>query len=75
MLGKTKRYFEVTKVLFKYNLIPELYRDLRKDYISNPECTCTFDLENRQTAVKLRHAFEDLGSDLHQNGADHEQTA
>jgi len=61
MLGKTKRYFEVTKVLFKYNLIPELYRDLRKDYILNPECTCTFDLENRQTAVKLRQAFEELG--------------
>jgi len=61
MLGKTKRYLEVTRVLFKYNLIPELYRDLRTDYISNPECTCTFDLENRQTAVKLRQAFEELG--------------
>lgn len=61
MLGKTKRYLEVTKVLLKYNLIPELYRDLRTNYISNPECTCTFDLENRQTAVKLRQAFEELG--------------
>lgn len=61
MLGKTKRYLEVTRVLLKYNLIPELYRDLRKNYISNPECTCTFDLENRQTAVKLREAFEELG--------------
>jgi ubiquinone biosynthesis protein len=61
MLGKTKRYLEVTRVLFKYNLIPELYRDLRTDYISNPECTCSFDLENRQTAVKLRQAFEELG--------------
>lgn len=61
MLGKTKRYLEVTRVLFKYNLIPELYRDLRTDYISNPECTCAFDVENRQTAVKLRQAFEDLG--------------
>jgi len=61
MLGKTKRYLEVTRVLLKYNLIPELYRDLRTNYISNPECTCTFDLENRQTAVKLREAFEELG--------------
>lgn len=61
MLGKTKRYLEVARVLLKYNLIPELYRDLRTDYISNPECTCTFDLENRQTAVKLRQAFEELG--------------
>ncbi len=61
MLGKTKRYLEVTRVLFKYNLIPELYRDLRTDYISNPECTCAFDVENRQTAVKLRQAFEELG--------------
>jgi ubiquinone biosynthesis protein len=61
MLGKTKRYLEVTRILLKYNLIPELYRDLRTDYISNPECTCAFDLENRQTAVKLRQAFEELG--------------
>ncbi len=61
MLGKIKRYLEVTKVLLKYNLIPELYRDLHTDYISNPDCTCDFDLENRQTAVKLRHAFEELG--------------
>ncbi|WP_292378286.1 ABC1 kinase family protein [Methanosarcina sp. UBA289] len=61
MLGKTKRYLEVTRVLFKYNLIPELYRDLHTDYISNTECTCNFDLENRQTAVKLRQAFEELG--------------
>lgn len=61
MLGKTKRYLEVAKILFKYNLLPELYRDLRTDYISNPECTCTFDLENRQTALKLRQAFEELG--------------
>lgn len=61
MLGKTKRYLEVIKIIFKYNLIPELYRDLHTDYISNTECTCAFDLENRQTAVKLREAFEELG--------------
>ncbi|WP_269848482.1 hypothetical protein [Methanosarcina horonobensis] len=61
MLEKTKRYLEVTRVLLKYNLIPELYRDLRTDYISNTDCTCDFDLENRQTAVKLRQAFEELG--------------
>jgi ubiquinone biosynthesis protein len=61
MLGKTKRYLEVTQVLLKYNLIPELYHDLRTNYISNPDCTCAFDVENRQTAVKLRQAFEELG--------------
>lgn len=61
MLGKTKRYLEITRVLLKYNLIPELYHDLRTDYISNSDCTCTFDLENRETAVKLRQAFEELG--------------
>jgi ubiquinone biosynthesis protein len=61
MLGKTKRYLEVTRVLIKYNLIPELYRDLHTDYISNPECTCAFDIESRQIAVKLRQAFEELG--------------
>ncbi|KKG15079.1 ubiquinone biosynthesis protein [Methanosarcina sp. 2.H.T.1A.6] len=61
MLGKTKRYLEVTRVLLKYNLIPELYRELRTNYISNPDCTCAFDVENRQTAVKLRQAFEELG--------------
>jgi ubiquinone biosynthesis protein len=61
MLGKTKRYLEVARVLLKHNLIQELYRDFRTDYISNPECTCAFDLENRQTAEKLRQAFEELG--------------
>ncbi len=61
MLEKTKRYLDVTRVFIKYNLIPELYRDLHLDYISNPECTCTFDIESRQTAVKLRQAFEELG--------------
>ncbi|AKB22539.1 AarF/ABC1/UbiB kinase family protein [Methanosarcina sp. WH1] len=61
MLEKTKRYLEVTRVLLKYNLIPELYRDLCTNYISNPDCTCDFDVENRQTAVKLRQAFEELG--------------
>ncbi|AAM04741.1 TPA: AarF/ABC1/UbiB kinase family protein [Methanosarcina acetivorans] len=61
MLGKTKRYLEVIKVLLKYNLIPELYRELRTDYISNTDCTCAFDVENRKTAVKLRQAFEELG--------------
>ncbi|WP_440945280.1 ABC1 kinase family protein [Methanosarcina sp. T3] len=61
MLGKTKRYLEVIRVLLKYNLIPELYRELRTDYISNTDCTCAFDVENRQTAVKLRQAFEELG--------------
>ena len=61
MLGKTKRYLEVTRVFLKHNLIPELYQDLRTDYISNSECTCAFDVENRQTAVKLRQAFEEPG--------------
>ena len=61
MLGKTKRYLEVIRVLIKYKLISELYRDLHTDYISNPECTCAFDIESRQTAVKLKQAFEELG--------------
>ncbi len=61
MLGKTNRYLEVTGILIKYNLISELYRDLHADYISNPDCTCAFDIKSRQTAVKLRQAFEELG--------------
>jgi len=61
MLGKTKRYLEVIRVLIKYNLISELYRDLHSDYILNPDCTCAFDIKSRQTAVKLRQAFEELG--------------
>jgi ubiquinone biosynthesis protein len=61
MLEKTKRYLEVTRVFLKYNLIPELYRDLHTNYISNPDCACAFDLEIRHTAVKLRQAFEELG--------------
>ncbi|WP_440956414.1 ABC1 kinase family protein [Methanosarcina sp. Mfa9] len=61
MLGKTKRYLQVTRVILKYNLLLGLYRDLHADYISTPQCTCTYDLENRETAVKLRQAFEELG--------------
>ncbi|MCQ1536721.1 AarF/ABC1/UbiB kinase family protein [Methanosarcina sp. KYL-1] len=61
MLGKTNRYLEVMRVLLKHNLLPELYRDLRTDYISNPECTCAYDQENLETAKKLRQAFEELG--------------
>ncbi len=61
MLGKTRRYFQVLRVLLKYNLLPELYRDLRADYISRPECTCAYDKENLETAKKLRQAFEELG--------------
>ena len=61
MLGKTKRYLEVIRVLIKYNLILELYRDLHSDYISNPDRTCAFDIKSRQTAVKLRQAFEEFG--------------
>jgi ubiquinone biosynthesis protein len=61
MLEKTKRYFEIIRVFLKYNLVTELYRDLRTDYISNADCTCTLDLENKQTAVKLKQAFEELG--------------
>jgi len=61
MLGKTKRYLRVTRVILKHNLLPGLYRDLHANYISTPQCTCSYDLENRETAVKLREAFEELG--------------
>ncbi len=61
MLGKTKRYLQVTRVILKHNLLLGLYSDLHAGYISTPQCTCTYDLENRETAVKLRQAFEELG--------------
>ncbi|HII00153.1 TPA: AarF/ABC1/UbiB kinase family protein [Methanosarcinaceae archaeon] len=61
MLGKTKRYLQVTRVILKYNLLLGLYRDLHAGYISTPQCTCTYDMEDRETAVKLRQAFEELG--------------
>lgn len=45
----------------KYNLFSLLYKDIRKDYISNKKCTCALDLKNRSNAAKLRLAFEELG--------------
>ncbi|MBP2030803.1 ubiquinone biosynthesis protein [Methanohalophilus levihalophilus] len=61
MLEKTKRYFVISKVFFKYNLFSLLYKDIHRDYISNKQCTCALDLEDRSHAVKLKLAFEELG--------------
>ncbi len=61
MFEKAKRYLTIAKVFLKYNLFSLLYKDIHRDYISNKQCTCSIDLENRSNAVKLRLAFEELG--------------
>jgi ubiquinone biosynthesis protein len=61
MFKKTRRYITIVRVFIKYNLFFLLYRDIKRNYISDSKCTCSFDLENRIGAAKLRDAFEELG--------------
>lgn len=61
MFKKTRRYITIIRVFIKYNLFFLLYRDIKRNYISDGKCTCSFDLENRIGAAKLRDAFEELG--------------
>lgn len=61
MFKKTRRYITIIRVFIKYNLFFLLYRDIKRNYISDSKCTCSFDLENRIGAAKLRDAFEELG--------------
>ncbi len=61
MFVKNRRYFTIARVFLKYDLLPLLYKDIHRDYISNQKCTCTLDMENRSNAAKLRLAFEELG--------------
>ncbi|MBC7086801.1 MAG: AarF/ABC1/UbiB kinase family protein [Methanomethylovorans sp.] len=61
MFRKTRRYLTIIRVFTKYNLFFLLYRDIKRNYISNSKCTCSLDLENRKGAAKLRDAFVELG--------------
>ncbi len=61
MFKKTRRYITIVRVFIKYNLFFLLYRDIKRNYISDSKCTCSLDLENRGGAAKLRDAFEELG--------------
>ena len=61
MFKKTRRYVTIVRVFIKYNLFFLLYKDIKRNYISNSKCTCSLDLENRGGASKLRDAFEELG--------------
>jgi len=61
MFRKTRRYLTIGRVFIKYNLFFLLYKDIKRNYISNSKCTCSLDLENRGGAAKLRDAFEELG--------------
>ncbi|MEL4304635.1 ABC1 kinase family protein [Methanococcoides sp. LMO-2] len=61
MFKKTRRYFSIAKVFFKYNLFSLLYKDIQQNYVSNRKGTCYIDVERQKNARKLRLAFEDLG--------------
>ncbi|MCC7575489.1 MAG: AarF/ABC1/UbiB kinase family protein, partial [Methanomethylovorans sp.] len=61
MFRKTRRYLTIGRVFIKYNLFFLLYKDIKRNYISNSKCTCSLDLKNRDGAAKLRDAFEELG--------------
>ncbi|WMW23145.1 lipopolysaccharide core heptose(II) kinase RfaY [Methanolobus mangrovi] len=61
MLRKLERYITILKVFTKYNLFSLIYKDIHRDHISFKKCTCSYDLDNRSNAIKLRLAFEELG--------------
>lgn len=61
MFKKTRRYITITRIFIKYNLFFLLYKDIKRNYISDSKCSCSLDLENRSGAAKLRDAFEELG--------------
>ncbi|WP_367343609.1 ABC1 kinase family protein [Methanomethylovorans sp.] len=61
MFKKTRRYLTIFRVFIKYNLFFLLYKDIKRNHISNNKCTCNLDLEAREGAAKLRDAFEELG--------------
>jgi ubiquinone biosynthesis protein len=61
MLRKLNRYLTIIKVFTKYNLFSLIYKDIHRDYLSYKKCTCSYDIENRSNAIKLRLAFEELG--------------
>jgi ubiquinone biosynthesis protein len=61
MFRKTRRYITIFKVFSKYNLFSLIYSEVNQYYVSNRKNPCILDSKNRENAVKLRKALEELG--------------
>ncbi len=61
MFRKIHRYITIFRVFSKYNLFSLLYSEVNKYYVSNRRTPCGVDIKNREKAVKLRKALEELG--------------
>jgi ubiquinone biosynthesis protein len=61
MFRKLRRYLTIIKVFSKYNLFSLLYSEINQYYVSTRRNPCFGDIKNREKAVKLRNAFEELG--------------
>lgn len=61
MFRKIRRYVTIFRVFSKYNLFSLLYSEVNQYYISNRINPCIIDSKNREKAVKLRKALEELG--------------
>ncbi|WMW21529.1 lipopolysaccharide core heptose(II) kinase RfaY [Methanolobus mangrovi] len=61
MFRKIRRYITIFRVFSKYNLFSLLYSEVNQYYVSNKKTPCGLDIKNREKAVKLRKALEELG--------------
>ncbi|WP_340820224.1 lipopolysaccharide core heptose(II) kinase RfaY [Methanolobus sp. WCC4] len=61
MFRKIRRYITIFRVFSKYNLFSLLYSEVNQYYVSNRRNPCVLDSRNRDKAVKLRKALEELG--------------
>ncbi len=61
MFRKLRRYVTIFKVFSKYNLFSLLYSEVNQYYVSTKRNPCFIDVKNRDKAIKLRKAFEELG--------------
>ncbi|WMW26189.1 AarF/UbiB family protein [Methanolobus sediminis] len=61
MFRKIRRYITIFRVFSKYNLFSLIYSEVNQYYVSNRRNPCVLDSKNRENAVKLRKAMEELG--------------
>ncbi|MBP1910070.1 ABC1 kinase family protein [Methanolobus bombayensis] len=61
MFRKIRRYITIFRVFSKYNLFSLIYSEVNQYYVSNRRNPCVLDYKNRENAVKLRKALEELG--------------
>ncbi|TQD28218.1 AarF/ABC1/UbiB kinase family protein [Methanolobus vulcani] len=61
MFRKIRRYITIFRVFSKYNLFSLVYSEVNQYYVSNRKNPCALDTRNREKAVNLRKALEELG--------------